>query len=237
MRRWKKVVAGVLLVVVGVPLLFAGVLYGCEWNYRWRAGQLLAAVRSFKPGVTTQAEYMDAVLPLQGHFFQVTEGNGTSMAALPGAYSVGNRPEWAEKLAGDWISNGLWLGDRAIFAPETSFAVMPHFEGAMLADLRLKEEQGDGHPIGAFVTLTARRYEKPLGAGWADYNAGYSMQQMDWKPGGAVWEYHVSLDERASQAELNQALDFRFRCFTDFTGCGDARKYLQPAPSRELTNQ
>jgi len=221
MRRWAKVVARVLAVVVAVPLLFAVVMYANAWHQRGRAERLLAVIKTMTPGVTTEAEYMNAERPLHG--LEYWGGN-------PGDLSISNFPNW------NWL-NKVCEGDSTalvcrfmiwIMPVGTMFRVIPLFADGKLKYLGLWEGQSPlRYRCCALVMFYARGYENSASE-LPDNFDGYSVSPWE----GSMWLTTVKLDERATPAERDSALDFSFKCFTTYRTCRDGAQFLRPAPNR-----
>jgi hypothetical protein len=221
--KWRRWVGGGLLIIVGLLLVCASGLYASAWYQRWRAEQLLAAVRDLKPGVTTEAEYMKAIQPHIRYVEQAERGDPT--VPIPGRYGVANQPMWLEKRLID-LSDGLadvlpnWI------APEVSFQVAATFTDGKVKALDMGEMRGVYHPVAGFVTIHAGRLER-LFPEYPEVFTGYSARRMRGKD--RVIYTQVDLDERATEEQRRRAIDFRFGCFTAFRRCTDGRQMLDPS--------
>lgn len=227
MRRWAKVLARILIVVVAMPLLFGAAIYASAWYYRGQAEKLLSVLKTVRPGVTTQTEYLRLIHPFEAASYEVRVDD----KVLPGALAIGNRPELIQHVLR--VREGLLdrLLSWHVIPPLAAFSVTPSYQNGVVWRLYLDNETPiTGHAPGAFVRWAALRYEAD-GAEFQGPFSGYRMSQMG-VAGGPPWEFFVSLDERATSDEAKHALDFRFECFTEIRGCSDAREYLQPAPDR-----
>jgi hypothetical protein len=224
--KWRRWIGGGLLVVVGLLLVSAAGLYVSAWYHRWRAEQLFAAVRDLKPGVTTEAEYMNAIQPQVRYAVQAETGDPPVPVA--GYLAVGNQPLVVWKMF-NHLPNGV-----AGFISNWSalqwalFDVEGTFRDGKLATLHIGEMQGSGRPYAGFVTIHAGRLES-LFPGCVEVFTGYSACRMGGN--GIVIYTHVDLDDRATDEEKRRALDFRFDCFTAFRRCTDGRRMLDPIVS------
>ena len=227
MSRWRKVVVVTIAVVVAMPIFYVGAIYASAWYHRWRAQQLLAVLKTVRPGMTTQAEYMRLVHPFEA----VSEWLLVDNKALPGAISLSNRANWIEDLQNERLARFDNLLSWRVIPPYVGLSVIPSFEGGVVSKLDIEEMTAvAGHPPGAFVHWDAQRFEgsdSRVFDGFSGYSRG-QMGVVDQPP----WEFFVTMDERATPDERSRALDIQFRCFTKVTGCLEAREYFQPAPKR-----
>lgn len=230
MRLWKKVVVGALAVVVGVPVLFVATINASAWYYRGRAIKLLAVLKNVRPGVTTEAEYLRAVAPLDTHMAAALSAEPKD-AVVPGEIDIGNWPTWMWKRLYLCYPAVTWLTEHRIVPDPAEFFVVPEFSGGLVSRLMVHEWQGNGRPFGGSVRIMAIGFERANDLTVAPPFAGYSVRQRHLED-GTLWYSFVGLDERATTEERSRALDFSFRCFTDLGSCGDGGKMLQPAPNR-----
>jgi hypothetical protein len=227
MRRRSKIAAGLLTIVVVMPLLIISGVYANAWYYRSRAEQLLAVLKTVRPGVTTETEYLRLIRPFEAAPGDFRVGD----ELVPGALAIGNRSRWIERVL--TARNGL-LDDLLawrVIPPGIYFDVNPAYDGGIVSQLHLHISMAvTGHPPGASVFWSASKYERG-DAGYQDYLPGYRVSQ-EGLSGRPPWIFFVWMDERATPDERNSALDFQFRCFTRFSGCEEAAMFLQPAPNR-----
>jgi hypothetical protein len=227
MRRESKIAAGLLTVVVGMPLLIAGAIYANAWYSRWRAGHLLAVLKTVRPGVTTETEYLHLIHPFEGYSGDIRIGD----KVVPGALAIGNRSQRIEDVlvARNGFLDSL-LAYRVI-PPAASFDVVPTYDGGVVSQLELHISLAvSGHAPGALVFWSASRQERD-NAGYEEFHDGYRVSQ-EGLSGRAPWVFFIWMDERATPDERSSALNFQFRCFTRFSGCENAGMYVQPAPNR-----
>ena len=228
MKRWKKVVASLLVVAVGIPLLFSVTMYAYAWCQRLRAERLLAIVRTIKPGVTTQGEYMEAMQPPESDpldLYQNDEAKGYRV--------VVNAPQWFLNHVG--LPSGrddMWSVMQDKLANHaTGIVVIPSFKDGVVSRIHVWEMHGVcTHRCGGSVIYEAQRFETSDNFG-ENFN-GYASWQGSISAGTPPWVVAVDMDERASAEQVRRAFDFEFHCFTDFHVCEDAREYLDPAPNR-----
>ena len=226
MRRWAKVVARVLIVVVAVPLLFLATVDASAFYYRWRAEKLLAVLKTVRPGVTTEAEYLRLVHPFELDPAYFTIGD----KVVPGAVAIADRSDWMENAL--YFRRGLieHLQNWHVIPFGADFTVVPSYEDGMVSRLELRVMTPVCcHGMGASVHWSASRYEGS--DPWFQGNfSGYELSEEG--PDRKPWDFFVTMDERATPEERNRALNLNFRCFTRFSMCDAASMYADPAPNR-----
>lgn len=221
MRRWAKVVARVLVVVVAVQLVFAGAMYANAWYARLRAGRLLAALKTMTPGVTTEADYLRAVKPWQ----DLDEQQDT---VHPGYAEVSNQPRWV------YCYGTLRALCYVVMVPMpigTFFNVFPTFTDGKLTYLNIREGQ---EPMSWRSSVLTQIYSKSYESTDPELTMPFDGYLVS-PAGQGVTKYFLSvvtLDERATAAERDSALDFSFKCFTTYRTCRDGAQFLRPAPNR-----
>ena len=227
MRRGSKILAGLLTIAVGMPLLITGAIYANAWYCRWRAGHLLAVLKIVRPGMTTETEYLQLIRPFEGYSGDILIND----KVVPGALEIGNRSQWIEEVLVARNGSLDSLLAYRVIPPAAFFAVVPSFDGGVVSQLDIHISLAvSGHAPGAFVFWSASSYERD-NAGYEAFHDGYRVSQ-EGLSGRAPWVYLIWMDERATPDVQRSALNFQFRCFTRFSGCDDAGMYVQPAPNR-----
>jgi hypothetical protein len=221
MRRWAKVVARVFVVVVAVQLVFAGATYVNAWYARWRAGRLLAVLKTMIPGVTTEADYLRAVKPWQDLGEQQDKVH-------PGEVEVSNQPRWV------YCYGTLRALCYVVMVPMpigTFFDPIPVFTNGKLAYLGIKEGQ---EPMSWRSSVVTQIYSKSYEGTDPELTMPFDGYAVSTGGRGLTGYFltDVTLDERATPAERDSALDFSFKCFTTYRTCRDSAQFLRPAPNR-----
>jgi len=233
--------AGILAVVVLLLLMLPPAsIVATSWCSRWRAQQLLACAREFHPGITSEAQALKTLSPFNRYISHGEESYAGHASVRRDSYLISNYPKWPERIAQhlpDWVNRHIW------FLPWTDFSVSPRFERNQLVLLSIAEAQenrGNAHPYVANVTILSTQTEHDLPETPDNFTgfhtAAYEQGEFDGdgKQIGPTWiiREYVTLDERATPAEFNQSLAFRFACLTSLFGCRDARRLL-PIGQRE----
>lgn len=200
----RKTVIAVSLVFAFLLLAFFGNRLGVNYYRRWQASKLLAVVRQFHPGTTTEAEARTALRP----FAPYQDGRGANDLG----YAFENLPPF----------------------PWTRFSIDIDFLDGLVAEVHLTEMQVDHrgypHPNSASVTIHSNRL-RPLPADFTGYSessrtTGGVDSQGKWNGFTCCHARFINVDERATPAQLSGALNFRLSCMTSFVRCKDDRQIL-----------
>jgi hypothetical protein len=230
----RKVVIVILAVITASILLPAASIVVTSWQRRIEAARLLACARQLHPGVTTQAQALAALSPFNRFILHGHEGYSGQPSIQRDDYWIDNYPKWVFDVAPhfpDRLNEHLW------FLPYSAFSVTPHFENGSLTLLEFKELQenrGNAHPYVARVKILSTSTESDSSDVDRDFTgykyAPYEQAKLDneGKQVGSSWiiREYVTLDERATPKQFDNALNFRLSCLTSLLGCHDARKLL-----------
>jgi hypothetical protein len=63
----RKAAIAISLSIAFLPLIFLGSKLGVSYYRRWQASKLLAAVRQFHPGTTTEVQVRTSLNPFTGY--------------------------------------------------------------------------------------------------------------------------------------------------------------------------
>ena len=194
----------VCLVLAFVLVAFFGSRLGVSYYRRWQASRVLAVVRQFHPGTTTEAEARTALKP----FARYEEDSGVNELG----FVFENSPP----------------------LPWTRFSIYIDFLGGSVAEVHFTEMQVDHpgfpHPNSASVTIYSNRL-RPLPADFNGYSessrtTGGVDPQGNWTGFICCHARSIKLDERATPAQLSRSLNFRLSCMTSFVRCKDDRQIL-----------
>lgn len=234
MRRAATVICLGLAILLAIPLASDSVV---SYYRRWQASKLLATVRGLHPGVTTESQSRAALKP----FFRYEERSDLERAGKPVSeiyYQFYNGTDWTSSLA-----YHLRFLPFRITLPWTRFAINLDFVDGFLAEIHISEMQEDQpgyvHPNGVSVSILSTRLGEPPGSPFyglptADFN-GYSEHPQDtrgldekgnWNGFICCHERFITLDERATPAQLSQSLNFQLHCLTSYLRCKDDREIL-----------
>lgn len=203
---------------------------------RHQVSRLLATLRTFTPGQTTEAQARAALHPFSQDEYPY-ERNGDHRPADRIDFIFYNRAEWTNALRQrlTFLPNRIWL-------PWTLITISVSFQQRLLSELHITEMQEDIpgmlHPNAASVTIRSIRFappqRSPYGPTPTDFN-GFSSQfqstgQHDvngkWTNFTCCYRRHILLDERATPAQHRDSLNFQLRCMTSYTKCKDDRAIL-----------
>lgn len=241
MKRWqRRALFSLLAVLIAAPLLFAVATYAGAWYYRIQAEKLLACVRSLQLGVTSEAEFLKVIQPLQLKVSDHREVVKDNPSKITYEYRFYNVPNWALALF-DQIPECVKPVVSRLMLNWTMFSASLEFEGGKLTKLHVFAFQGEGHPFSGSVTIYAGRASIPEVL-WAEPEKyrGYFVQSSDLFEDGeghplphpVPFHRHVWFDERATAEQRRRALEFHLECFTSLAGCRDASRILDPVPVR-----
>ena len=226
----------VLLFLLAIPI--EGALAVNHYR-RHMAASLLATIRLFKPGVTTEEEAHRELRPFLGYEDSSERKRVELVTVRQVSYQFYNLPDWAASAA----SHLKHLPFR-ITPPWTLFEVDLDFVDGFLERIHAEEMQEDQpefpHPNSASVSLFSTRFGAEPGPipiredGYVDFN-GYSDHtqnsgQVDHS--GNLTSFSccharsIVMDERATQAQVSKSLNFQLHCMTSFLRCNDDRQLL-----------
>jgi len=200
----RKTAIAVGLILVLLLMAFFGSRLSVSYYRRLQASKLLAVVRQFHPGTTTEAGARTALKP----FARYEEEHGANVLG----FAFENLPP----------------------LPWTRFSVHVDFFGGLVTEVRLTEMQVDHsgypHPNSASVTIYSNRL-RPLPADFNGYSessrsTGGVDSQGNWTGFQCCHARFIKLDERATPAQMSQSLNFRLSCMTSFVRCKDDRQLL-----------
>ncbi len=228
-RRTTATVLITLLVLSLLPILS---IASTAWYRRYQASRLLACISQLHPGVTTQAQAREALRPFSKYETQYDQP-GQDKPIQVAQYDFYNYPMWTSKvmthLPDSWIKHLMFL-------PWTLFTTNIRYRDGLVAELDLRETQqehpGYPHPIAASVQMLSTHFETQNGHLPDDFS-GFSVhnlasQEFDEKgnPIGpeCCGRQYVTLDERASQEQRFQSLNFQLHCLTSIHHCNEVRK-------------
>ncbi len=202
----RKAAIAISLSIAFLLLIFFGSKLGVSYYRRWQASKLLAVVRQFHPGTTTEAEVRTALKPFAGY-----------------------------ELEADRSSNDIdYAFENSPPLPWTRFSVSIEFVNGLVAEIHLLEMQVDHpgypHPNSASVTIYSNRL-CPLPTDFVGYSDGsHSTSGVDsqghWTGFECCHARTIRLDERASQTPFSRSLNFQLHCMTSFLRCKDDRQIL-----------
>lgn len=207
----RKVAIAISLAFAFFLTVFLGSKLGVSYYSRCQASKLLAVVRQFHPGTTTEAQVRTALKPFAGYELE------------------------SERQPNDRGFNGVdFAFENSPPLPWTRFSVHIDFVEGLVAEINLSEMQVDHrgypHPNGASVTIYSNRLHS-LPADFSGYSeASHSTGSLDpqgnWTGFKCCYERFIRLDERATPAQLSQSLNFQLHCLTSFLPCKDDRQIL-----------
>ena len=233
-------VIGVLVVVVGSPLLFVGTMYGIAWYRRIQAQRLLTRIQTMRVGVTTETDFRAALRPIEDHVLYAHLGRAGDIVEKD-EYDVYNSPSWPEVVLERMPVPIARLTDK-LTVDGAMFSVAGSFQGGVLTVLRVTEMSCPpecGHPFSTDVRMSVRTdseqvtllsRDKPF----VGYRFDTDMLDQMWDrplPRPVLFHQRVFLDDRGTDEERRRALDFHLQCLTNWFGCRDAGQMLQPAPN------
>ena len=233
-RKIAGTLAAIAFVLVLIPV--SSILV-TSWYSRWEASRLLAAARTIRPGISTEAETRQTLSQFEryvSHGHEEISFHSWYSINARDSYDVPNYPDWVSHVAPhlpDWINEHIW------FLPYTSFSVSPWFKNGQLIVLEFREMQPrrDGiHPYAAIVRVfsTSTEMDVPeLPGDFTGFHVSHIQEvQVDenGKHIGSAWmsRQYISLDERASPEQFARSFNFNLSCLTSLLGCDDARKIL-----------
>lgn len=202
----KAAVAIALVFAIIVTFSFVGEL-GLSYFRRYQASKLLAMVRQFHPGSTTEAQARHALKPFAGYETELNSGGSdTAEFAIENA-----RP-----------------------FPWTLFSVRIDFASGLVSRIHLFEMQVDHagypHPNSASVIIYSDRFQPPPPdfGGYSDFSSSTRGvdSQGKWADFQCCHARSIKLDERATQTQLRGALNFRLSCMTSYVRCKNDRQIL-----------
>jgi hypothetical protein len=201
----------ICLALVFLLSIFFGSKLGVSYYRRWKASKLLAVIRQFHPGTTTEAQVRTALKPFANYEMEADRQRDNRS---------NNEVDFA-------FENSPPL-------PWTRFFSRIDFVDGLVAEIYLSEMQVDHpgypHPNGASVTIYSNRLHS-LPADFSGYSeASHSTGGVDtrrnWTGFECCHERIVRLDERATPAQLSRSLNFQLHCLTSFLRCNDDRQIL-----------
>ena len=203
----KAVIA--IVFAFAILLIFLGGELSLSFFHRWQASKLLAVVRQFQPGITTEAQARSGLKPFARYETEDAPASGDVKAV---ALSLENSPPF----------------------PWTRFSVQIDFVGGLISEINALEMQVDKpgypHPNSASVTEYSNRLH-PLPPDFTGYSessrtTGGVDTEGRWTGFICCHAREIRLDERATPAQLSRSLNFRLSCMTSFTHCKDDRQIL-----------
>jgi hypothetical protein len=226
----------ITLLVLFLP--FASIA-STSWYRRWKASQLLACVSLFRPGATTETQAREALRPFSKYETQYEQPELDKPIQVA-QYDFYNYPQWLVKLSAHLPDS--WSG-HLTFLPWTLFTIDIRYRDGLIAELNLREMQqehpGYPHPTAASVQVLSTHFETQSGHLPDDFR-GFSVhktasQEFDGngKPIGleCCGREFVTLDDRASQEQRLQSLNFQLHCLTSLSPCNEIRKIRPPISS------
>jgi hypothetical protein len=130
-----------------------------------------------------------------------------------------------------------------MFLPWTLFTTNIHYLDGLVVELNLHEMQeeypGIPHPIAASVQVLSTHFETQGRYLPGDFN-GFSVHNITSQEFGGkgnpidsacCGREYVTLDERASQEQRSQSLNFQLHCLTSINPCNEIRKIRPPISS------
>lgn len=209
--HWRKAAIAITLALAFLlTVLFVSTL-GVSYYRRWQASRLLAAVRQFHPGTTTEGQARTALKPFTGYEPTVAEQGGVR-SVNEMEFAIANFPPF----------------------PSTLFSVRIAFVDGLVGEIHLVEMQVDHpgypHPNAASVTIDSNRLH-PSPADFRGYSerpqsTGSVDGQGHWTSFECCHARFIKLDERATSTQLSQSLNFQLHCLTSFLRCKDDRQIL-----------
>ncbi len=203
----RKVAIAIGLTLAFLLTAFFGRTFGVSYYRRWQASKLLAVIRQFDPGTTTEAQARATLKPF-AH------------------YEVGT-----ERLH---EAGSEYAFENSFPLPWTRFSVDINFANGMVTRIHLLEMQVDHrgypHPNAASVTIYSHRVH-PLPDDFSGYSersqsTGSVDSQGHWTGFDCCHARFIQLDERASPAQLSRSLNFQLHCMTSFLRCKDDHQIL-----------
>jgi hypothetical protein len=153
------------------------------------------------------------------------------------SYTLYNVNEWVLKVA--HVLPISWAEHLAL--PWTMFRVAVRYQDGVLSELFIEEMQedfsGGPHPNAASTTILSTRLGQQLRylpSIPSDFN-GYSVRSRstgevdangNWTGFSCCHERFITLDERATPAQLADSLNFQLHCLTSWRRCRDDRQIL-----------
>jgi hypothetical protein len=208
---WRTAAISISLTLAFLLTALLTTTLGVSYYRRWQASKLLAVVRQFHPGTTTEDQARNALEPFAGY-----------------------EPKDAEKP--DARRDDELYFDITNLPPLrwTLFSVRIAFTEGLVSEIHLVEMQVDHsgypHPNSASVSI----YSNRLRSSPADFN-GYSEysrstgsvdSQGKWTGFECCHARFIKLDERATPAQLSASFNIQLHCMTSFVRCKDDRQIL-----------
>jgi hypothetical protein len=230
----RRVVAWFLLVTfLLATCLFASEM-GVAWYRRWQASRILACVNQMRPGVTTEAQARAELARFAKYEWSCT--NKGDDPASSATYSIYNQAEWQWRLLSH-LPNG-WADH--VWLRWAMFEVSVDYREAYLAGFRMIEMQQDlpgfPHPNSASVDVLTSQFEGRIYyRDGPDGASGYSVHSSSTGEVGVngkmtnfvcCHERFITVDERASAAQVAASENFQLRCMTSFRHCRSDRDIL-----------
>lgn len=203
---------------------------------RWQASRLLAEVREFHPGVTTEAQALSVLKPFSGYAV-VSDRRRDTVVVHEVEYQLYNTPAWTASVA-----THLRLLPLHVMLPCTLFIVDLEFAGGRLFSIHINEMQEDhpgyAHPNAAVVTITSRQFgalpESPFGRlplkfnGYSEHSqsTGRLDERGDLTAFSCCHERFIEMDERATPQQRKRALNFQLHCMTSIAQCKSDHEIL-----------
>jgi len=233
MRKLATAIGLSLAILLVVPLASETVV---SYHRRYEASKLLAVVRRLRPAVTTQTQAQEQLKSFS-RFEQVSDLRREGVAIHELDYEFLNGTNWSDSLA-----YHLRFVPFRLTLPWTRFVVNLEFVNGMLAEIDVGEMQVDQpgylHPNGASVLIVSSQLGALPGNPWGSLDAGFngyyehSQQTAGLDEKGnfngftCCYERFIRLDDRASERQFSQSLNFQLRCLTSFLRCKNDREIL-----------
>ena len=221
-------VIGVSIVFAFLLTFFLGSMLSVSYYRRWQASRLLAVVRQFHPGITTDAQARSVLKPFTG-YEPKSDRQSKAVSADEVYYDFYNTPHWIVSL-----QYYLRVLPFRIALPWTLVRVRIIFAGGLLAEIHVVEMQEDHlgypHPNSASVDIYSNRLHAfpPDFSGYSEhFQNTFGVDAEGRRTGFECCHVRfIELDERATPAQLSQSLNFRLHCMTSFLRCKDDRQIL-----------
>ncbi len=234
-KKLVRTSATVFVTLLTLCFPFVASIYAMPWYERWQATRILARVRQFEPGETTEVQARESLKSLSKREIKYTSGEQTVSQ-----YDFPYLAEWQNKILKSLPESWRQQLDRHHW---TLFTVNVRYLQGFLAELHATEMQevqpGEVHPCAASVSILSTRLEPRSTARFPDGFEGFSAtttntQRVDQHgiPIGPEIDprERIVLDERASPQQRAQALDFQLHCLTSIAPCNEVHKILPASP-------
>jgi hypothetical protein len=222
------------LIIAVIAVLYLAMIYIPAWHARYEASRLLAALHEIHPGTTSEIDARALLLPLAR--YEDTYGKSNDNRVVQ--YGFVNISRLFGRVAG--FLPRFW--QEHVLLPDTLFLVTVTYQGGLTKEVHVIEMQddfpGNPHPNSASTTILSNHMGKGVNlitqSSPEDFT-GFSMHKQStrgYDEAGKATSFEccrerfITLDERATPAQLTDSLNFHLYCMTSWRRCKDDRAIL-----------